>query len=30
MTVVVTHSEALASRFDRRFELNNRTLAARA
>jgi lipoprotein-releasing system ATP-binding protein len=26
-TVVVTHSAALASRFDRRFELNNQTLA---
>ena len=29
MTVVVTHSEAVASRFDRRFDLNNRTLVAR-
>jgi len=26
--IVVTHSPALASRFDRRFELTNRTLAA--
>jgi len=30
MTVVVTHSDALAERFDRRFDLNNRTLTQRA
>jgi predicted ABC-type transport system involved in lysophospholipase L1 biosynthesis ATPase subunit len=27
MMVVVTHSPALAARFDRRLELSNRTLA---
>ena len=29
MTVVVTHSDVLASKFDRRFDLNNRTLTQR-
>ena len=28
MLVVVTHSDSLASRFQRRFEVNNRALAA--